>query len=148
MSSHGGKFKVCRKTNSRFTLTASPVITPDNEYIIVAKDTKLLIYSIKTGFCVSKCRVDFSIKRKTGYIKGFNIIIENQNKRDQMENRMYSTKIIAGYRRGFVVIWDIKNILQPGIENFYTFAHEIDQIVINQSSRNLFMATWDNEVMD
>jgi len=37
--------------NCRFSLSSvKPQITYNNEYLIVAKDTKLLIYNINTGF--------------------------------------------------------------------------------------------------
>ncbi|CAI2384232.1 unnamed protein product [Moneuplotes crassus] len=118
------KFKVCRKMNPKFLLNSvKPQITPDNEYLIVAKDTKLLIYNINTGFCVAKCVVDFSIKQKTGYVKGFSVYGDGD-------------KIIAGYKKGFIVVWDISKILEPGIENFVSFDHDIDNIVINSESKH------------
>ena len=110
--------------NSRFILNSiKPQITYNNEYMIVAKDTKLLIYNINTGFWVSKCRVDFSLKTKTGYVKGFSLYGDGQ-------------KIIAGYKKGYVVVWDINNILEPVIENFFTYGQEIDDIIINSESKH------------
>lgn len=144
-SASQGKFKVCRKMNSKFSLSIKPVITPDNEYMIVAKDSKLLIYNIKTGYCVSKCRVDFSIKQKTGNIKGFNVMLDTKGK-SSTSAAVEGHKIVAAYKRGYIVIWDIKNILEPGIENFYSFGHDIDEIIINQTSRHAFMICFDSEV--
>ena len=119
--------------NTRFILNSiKPQISYNNEYMIVAKDTKLLIYNINTGFCVSKCRVDYSLKTKTGYVKGFCLYGDGQ-------------KIIAGYKRGYVVIWDISNILEPTIENFYSHGHEIDDIIINSESKHAIIVNKANK---
>lgn len=121
MGTSSKKFKVCRKMNPRFSLKSiKPEITFDNEYLIVAKDTKLLIYNINTGYCIAKCKVDFAIKQKTGYVKGFSLYGQGD-------------KIIVGYKKGFIVIWDISQILKPGIENFVSLGHDIDDIVITPS---------------
>jgi len=125
----GKKFKICRKMNCKFSLSSvAPQTTADNEYLVVAKDTKLLIYNINTGFCVAKCKVDFSIKQKTGYVKGFSIYGQGD-------------KIIAGYKRGYIVVWDISKILEPGIENFVSLGHDIDDIIINSSSKHAIVVS-------
>lgn len=129
------KFKICRKMNCRFLLnTVKPQITYDNEYLVVAKDTKLLVYNINTGFCVAKCKVDFAIKQKTGYVKGFSIYNQGD-------------KIIAGYKKGFVVIWDISKVLEPGIENFYSLGHDIDDIIVNSASKHALIVNKENKTV-
>jgi len=121
--------------NPKFLLkSVKPQITPDNEYLITAKDTKLLIYNIRTGFCVAKCVVDFAIKQKTGYVKGFSIYGQGD-------------KLIAGYKRGFIVIWDISKILEPGIENFISFEHDIDSIIINSESKHAIIVNREHKVV-
>jgi len=80
---------------------------------------------------VAKCKVDFSIKQKTGYVKGFSLYGDGD-------------KIIAGYKCGYIVIWDISNILEPGIENFFSYGHDIDDIVINSSSKHAIIVNKQN----
>jgi WD40 repeat protein len=72
---------------------------------------------------VAKCKVDFSIKQKTGYVKGFEFYGQGD-------------KIIVGYKKGYVVVWDISKILEPGIENFVSYGHEIDDFMVSPSSKH------------
>ena len=121
--------------NPKFLLNSvKPQITNDNEYLIVAKDTKLLIYNINTGFCVAKCVVDFAIKQKTGYVKGFSIYGQGD-------------KIIAGYKKGYIVVWDISKILEPGIENFVSLDHDIDNIIINSESKHAIIVNREKKMV-